>query len=155
MSTEPTRPNAASIARGRQIAESMMDRATAEYRCVACGASLTSSCNEAHPQHDTYHPDGHRRPEPTWRDVIRAFLKIGPYLLERVTTGETRRWRYETNQRTKGGLRELVDIYHYPTESIWLVKLGLHGNTHMVSLKNPTPAEVLTAARLVGLGGTS
>jgi hypothetical protein len=32
MSTEPTRPTAASIERGRLIAESMMDRATAEYR---------------------------------------------------------------------------------------------------------------------------
>jgi hypothetical protein len=91
-------------------------------------------------------------PEPTWRDVIRAFLAIGPYLLERVSTGGTTRWRYETDKRTKGGLRELVDVFHYASESIWLIKLGLHGDTHMVSLKNPKPAEVL-AARLVGLGG--
>lgn len=91
-------------------------------------------------------------PEPTWRDVIREFLKLGPYLLERRTTDGNRYWRYEINQRTKGGLREIVDTLHFPTESTWIVKLGLYG-PHQVTLRNPTPAEVLAAARLVGLGG--
>jgi hypothetical protein len=94
--------------------------------------------------------------QPDWRDVFRAFLSIGPRLLERVSTNGNCRWRYETEVRTKGGLRELVDVLHFPTESMWIVKLGIYGSTHMVSLKNPTPAEILTAAKLVGLvGGVS
>lgn len=94
------------------------------------------------------------KPGADWRCVIRAFLKIGPYLLERRTTDGNRYWRYETNKRSKGGLRELVDILHFPTESMWIIKLGIYGDTHMVSLKNPTPAEVFIAARLVGLTGS-
>lgn len=93
-------------------------------------------------------------PEPTWPDVIRRFLKLGPYQLERRTTDGNQYWRYETDQRTKGGLRELVDVLHFPTESTWIIKLGLYG-PHQVTLRNPTPGEVLAAARLVGLiGGT-
>lgn len=93
--------------------------------------------------------------EPTWRDVIRAFLTIGARLLERRFTDGTRYWRYETDVWTKGGLRELVDVLHFPTESQWTIKLGIYGSTHTVTLKNPTPAQVFTAACLVGLTGAS
>lgn len=115
--------------------------------CEPCGTRLSMSCGHIHRGCAAVIP-------PDWRDVIREFLKLGPYLLERRTTDGNRYWRYETDQRTKGGLRELVDILHFPTESTWIVKLGLYG-PHQVTLRNPTPAEVLTAARLVGLGGAS
>lgn len=33
-----------------------------EGRCVSCGSSTTLSCDQVHPEYDTYHPGGHPRP---------------------------------------------------------------------------------------------
>lgn len=67
MSTEPTRPDAASIERGRQIAESMMDDATAAYRrrlAEECSETTHASAVEpveppAGPERGTGGPEAH------------------------------------------------------------------------------------------------
>ena len=60
MSAEPTRPDAASIERGRLIAESMMDHATAAYR-----ARLAEERSDAPRPPAEVHPGATGTPDPT------------------------------------------------------------------------------------------
>jgi hypothetical protein len=62
MSTDPTRPDAASIDRGRLIAESMMDHATAAYR-----ARLAEERSDAPRPPAEVHPGATGTPDPTTR----------------------------------------------------------------------------------------
>jgi hypothetical protein len=86
-------------------------------------------------------------PEPTWRDVIRAMRAAGLTLAGPEQISE--RWRYRAldyNGVSAG------DVATNHLGERWVT---LHGRRDgwTFEMKNPTPAEVLAAARLVGLGG--
>jgi hypothetical protein len=122
-------------------------------RCVCCGANLRASCNEAHPQHDTYHPDGHTRPQPDWRDVIRAMRSAGFSLEKSEGYPWESYWSIETDDSDQLGSivrTTVLDKVEWKV-SVW----GGTGAWEGVTLADPSPADLLTAAHLVGLVGAS
>ena len=87
-------------------------------------------------------------PEPTWRDVIRAMRAAGLKLAGPEQISE--RWRYRAldyNGVSAG------DVATNHLGERWVTLYGSRDGWTF-EMKNPTPAEVLAAARLVGLGGS-
>ena len=125
----------------------------AEQTCPCCGSDLRISCNTAHPEHDCYHPDGPERPQPDWADLREMARNAGwaghadePHVRIWGANGTDRMnldWDAGSVRVFRHGL--VVDLAG-PSATY------THESVHLI---NPTPARVLAAARLVGLGGAS
>ncbi|GAA2159275.1 hypothetical protein [Glycomyces lechevalierae] len=131
---------------------------TVEDHCVACGSSLTISCDEAHQQHDTYHPDGHERPQPRFRDVMAAAHRAGLHF-NRVSDeyrhdSDDEVWRHRTYTIACIGRESGAGTLVLDVGDCWTA-VEISGRCGSVDMIDPTPAQVLAAARLVGLGGTT
>lgn len=87
--------------------------------------------------------------EPTWRDVIRAMRAAGFKLAK--TERISKNWRHRSlgNRGINAG-----DISTNQLGDRWVTLYGSRDGWTF-EMKNPSPAEVLEAARLVGLGGVS
>jgi hypothetical protein len=93
------------------------------------------------------------KPEPTWRDVIRAILPTGPRLYRRSSESGLRSWQYDTLVKCPSGSHSGILVMHEAREDRWVVRFD--GPKQYLTLRDPSPADVLTAARLAGLGGDS
>jgi hypothetical protein len=81
-----------------------------------------------------------------WADVREAARKAG----WRSHTFVSREWLAFTSDGEDGGM---VDVRRRRATKDW--RVSVLGSRGKVEIDAPTPAEVLTAARLVGLGGNS
>jgi hypothetical protein len=94
----------------------------------------------------------HRR-SPDWADVREAARKAGLDIVlrfGRLKRGQIRHGMWTWRSHTPAG--DVAAIYRGRVLGTSIELIGVRGSMH---LYDPTPAEVLSAARLVGLGGDS
>jgi hypothetical protein len=106
-------------------------------------------CDQVHPQYGVFHPGGHELPQPDWADVREAARKAG-YRISRTAKrrrNDRRMWLWYALDGD-----DPVGEFHKTSTGVQVHLRGPKGYTALLEF---SAAEVLTAARLVGLGGDS